>query len=115
MPLNLKYKCSKFIQMKNRITKVQLTSVSKGIAKPRVSSSFVFDPALLDKIKVDAPTYSIGVDTYDENSLAYCFCKHLDGKVEILLAKTMRSKKDFKEEVSNLSKYFNAKIFGEVD
>ena len=93
----------------------EVTTSSQTIAKPNVSSSFIFDPALLDKIKGDAPTYSIGVDTYDEKLLAYCLCKHLDGKMEILLAKTMRSKKDFKEEVSNLSKYFNAKICEEVD
>lgn len=95
--------------------KAEIKNVKPLLQQHNVSSSFVFDPALLDKIKGDAPTYSIGVDTYDEKSLAYCFCKHLDGKVEILLAKTMRSKKDFKEEVGNLSKYFNAKIFGEVD
>lgn len=95
--------------------KAEIKNVKPLLQQHNVSSSFVFDPALLDKIKGDAPTYSIGVDTYDEKSLAYCFCKHLDGKVEILLAKTMRSKKNFKEEVSNLSKYFNAKICGEVD
>jgi|GEM_PF-3514173 len=95
--------------------KAEIKNVKPLLQQHNVSSSFVFDPALLDKIKGDAPIYSIGVDTYDEKSLAYCFCKHLDGKVEILLAKTMRSKKDFKEEVSNLSKYFNAKICGEVD
>lgn len=96
-------------------TKVDATSVRQPCTKPNVSSSFVFDPDLLDKIKGNAPIYSIGVDTYDEKSLAYCLCKHLDGKTEIMLAKTMRSKKGFKEEVSNLSKYFNAKIFREVD
>lgn len=95
--------------------KAEIKNVKPLLQQHNVSSSFVFDPALLDKLKGDAPTYSIGVDTYDEKSLAYCFCKHLDGKVEILLAKTMRSKKDFKKEVSNLSKYFNAKICGEVD
>jgi hypothetical protein len=95
--------------------KAEIKNVKPLLQQHNVSSSFVFDPALLDKLKGDAPTYSIGVDTYDEKSLAYCFCKLLDGKVEILLAKTMRSKKDFKEEVSNLSKYFNAKICGEVD
>lgn len=95
--------------------KAEIKNVKPLLQQHNVSSSFVFDPALLDKLKGDAPTYSIGVDTYDEKSLAYCFCKHLDGKTEILLAKTMRSKKDFKEEVANLSKYFNAKICGEVD
>jgi len=95
--------------------KAEIKNVKPLLQQHNVSSSFVFDTELLDKLKGDAPTYSIGVDTYDEKSLAYCFCKHLDGKVEILLAKTMRSKKDFKEEVSNLSKYFNAKICGEVD
>lgn len=34
--LNLNYKCSKFIQMKNSKQKVQPSSVSKGIANPHV-------------------------------------------------------------------------------
>ena len=97
------------------MTKAKIKNVKPLLQQANVSSSFVFDPALLDKLKGDVPTYSIGVDTYDEKSLAYCFCKHLDGKIEILLAKTMKSKKDFKEEVTNLSKYFNAKICGEID
>jgi len=78
-------------------------------------NSFVFNPELLDKLKGSAPSYSIGVDTYDKESLAYCLCRHMDGKTEILLVKTMRSKKRFKEEVNNLSRYFNAKVFREVD
>ena len=88
---------------------------TQSLQKHNVNSGFVFDPTLLDKLKDDAPTYSIGVDTHDEKSLAYCFCRHLNGKADLLLAKTMRSKKQFKEEVSNLSKYFNAEIYVEVD
>lgn len=79
--------------------------------KINISGEFVFDPALLDKLKGQPPSYSIGVDTCDINSLAYCFCKHIDGKTEILLTKTMIHKEQFNEEVENLAKYFNAQIF----
>lgn len=99
--------------MKN---KTSITDKSKALHKAvTVGRSYVFDRKLLDKLKGDKPTYSIGVDTYDKKALAYCLCKTNDGKMEILLAKTMRVEKEFKQEVENLSKYFNATIYGEVE
>lgn len=63
MPLNLKYKCSKFIQMKNRITKVQPSSVSKGIAKPLVvgSGGLSFDEFKAFIHSIEAPAQRLGI------------------------------------------------------
>lgn len=83
--------------------------------KADVRGSYIFYRKLLNKLKGKKPTYSIGVDTYDKKTLAYCLCKNLNGTMEILLAKTMNKEKEFKQEVENLSKYFNATIYGEVE
>jgi hypothetical protein len=53
----------------------------------------------------------MGVDTYDKDALAYCLSRKVDGVIEILLCKTMRDEKEFKQEVENLAKYFNADVF----
>jgi hypothetical protein len=84
------------------------------MANENLQKNYVFDIELLEKLKGEKPTYSIGVDTIDKYNLAYCLCKNSDDKMEILLAKTTADKKEFKEEVENLSKYFNAEIYGEL-
>ena len=53
MPLNLNYKCSKFILMKNRITNVQPSSVSKGIVKPHVVRRFKCWLGFHDWVNID--------------------------------------------------------------
>ena len=80
-----------------------------------VSGSFLFDKALLEKATIKQPEYVIGVDTYDKDVLAYCFGRKVDGVFKIMLSKTMRDEKEFKQEVENLSKYFNATIYKEVE
>ena len=79
--------------------------------KHSVSGNFLFDKALLDKSTIKQPEYVIGVDTYDKDALAYCFGRKVDGVFEILLCKTMCDEKEFKQEVENLAKYFNANVF----
>ena len=79
--------------------------------KTDVSGSFLFDKSLLDKAIIKQPYYAIGVDTYDKNALAYCLCRKVDGVVEILLCNRMREETEFKQEVENLAKYFNADVF----
>lgn len=74
-----------------------------------VSGSFLFDKALLKKATIK-PEYVMGVDTYDKDALAYCFGRKVDGVFEIMLSKTMRDEKEFKQEVENLAKYFNAVV-----
>ena len=51
----------------------------------------------------------------DKNTLAYCFGRKVDGVFEIMPAKTMRDIKEFKQEVENLAKYFNADVFWSGD
>lgn len=75
-----------------------------------VSGSFLFDKTLLEKVTIKQPEYVIGVDTYDKDALAYCFGRKVDGVFEIMLSKTMRDEKEFKQEVENLAKYFNANV-----
>ena len=76
-----------------------------------VSGSFLFDKSLLEKAIIKQPEYVIGVDTLDKDALAYCFGRKVDGVLEIMLSKTMRDEKEFKQEVENLAKYFNADVF----
>lgn len=86
----------------------------KHMNKPGSNNS-VFPKINFSQMLCNAPIYTIGVDTHDRNSLAYCLCRNVSGMTEILLVKTMRKKKQFKKEVENLSKYFNAKIYWEVN
>ena len=76
-----------------------------------VSGSFLFDKTMLEKATIKQPEYVMGIDTYDKDALAYCFGRKVDGVFEIMLAKTMRDENEFKQEVENLAKYFNAYIF----
>jgi len=64
-----------------------------------IEGNYIFDPDLWEKIKVHNPLYSIGVDNCSKDLSTYCFMKHLEDNVEILLVKTMRNKIDFNEEV----------------
>ena len=84
---------------------------NEALNKTDVSGSFLFDKSLLDKAIIKQPYYAIGVDTYDKKALAYCLSRKVDGVVEILLCKTMRDENEFKQEVENLAKYFNADVF----
>lgn len=77
--------------------------------------SFLFEKALLDKATINHPEYVMGIDTYDKDALAYCFGRKVDGVFEVMLSKTMRNEKEFKQEVENLAKYFNADVFRSGD
>ena len=46
---------------------------------------------VLERIGYSKPKYSIGVDTYDKEKLAYCLTKEHNGDLEILLCKTLQS------------------------
>ncbi len=60
--------------------------------------------------EIEEPIYSIGVDQYDKNVNVYCLIKKFNGETEIIIQKTIRDEDEFKQEVDNLAKYFNAKI-----
>jgi hypothetical protein len=87
------------------------TPLKPQLHKHSVSGSFLFDKSLLEKATIKQPEYVMGVDTYDKDALAYCLIRKVDGVVEILLCKTMRDENEFKQEVENLAKYFNADVF----
>ena len=44
------------------------------------------------------------------NEYVYCLVKIVNNESEIIICKAMTDKKEFKDEVDNLTKYFNAKI-----
>lgn len=89
---------------------------TKQCTIPSVSGSFIFDKDLIEKaMTVNKPYYTLGVDTYDKNNLAYCLTRKIDGVIEVLLSKTMRDEIEFKQEVETLAGFFNADIFKEVD
>lgn len=92
-------------------TQTQDTPIDGYLAVNGSYSSLLFEGINLKSISID---FFIGVDTCDKDNLAYCFAKKSDGITEILLAKTMSDEKKFKEEVENLSKYFNATVYGEI-
>jgi len=83
--------------------------------KGAVIGSFLFNKALLEKAIIKQPEYIMGVDTYDKDALAYCFGRKVDGVFEIMLSKTMRDENEFKQEVENLAKHFNADVFRSGD
>ena len=70
----------------------------------------IFDIDKINDITIKQPEYIIGVDTYDKDAIAYCLSRKVDGVFEMLLCKTMIDEKEFKQEVENLAKYFNAYI-----
>ena len=87
----------------------------KALRIGSVSGSFLFDKELLEKATIKQPEYVMGVDTYDKGTLAYCFGRKVDGVFEIMISKTMRDEKEFKQEVENLTKYFKADVFRSGD
>lgn len=70
---------------------------------------FWIDPTMLNSIeKVDNPTFAIGIDQYDKDVNACCLMRKFNGVSEVVLQKTIRDEDEFKIEVDNLAKYFNA-------
>ncbi len=53
-------------------------------------------------------SYYIGVDILDEKNMAYCLMRKQGENAEIMLANVRHDEKEFKQEVDNLAKYFNA-------
>ena len=81
-----------------------------------VSGVFIFDKELVEKATTtDKPCYVIGVDTYDKNNLAYCLTRKIGDSIEVILSKVSREETEFKQEVYNLAKYFNADVFESGD
>lgn len=67
----------------------------------------------IDKIKDQLKKnvdYMIGVDELDLNHHCYSLVMRVDGNSHFILSKDMKDGVEFKKEVENLSKYFNATI-----
>ena len=76
----------------------------------------MFDKELIEKaITTDKPYYAIGVDTYDKDNLAYCLTRKIGDTIEVLLSKVSREETEFRQEVENLAKYFEAEVFESGD
>lgn len=79
-------------------------------------SKLMFHPytaAANPSTKAENPTFSIGIDLAKPNTkddFSYSLFRHHDKTTEIVLCKSMVDEVEFKEEVANLAKYFNAKI-----
>ena len=74
-------------------------------AKACLNDKAVIEEFTNSKLSLD---HVIGVDTYDKEAMAYSLIRRTVNGEEILLSKVMRNEADFKEEVNNLAKYFNA-------
>ena len=96
----------------NDMNKTEKQTETPQVREHSVSGSFVFDRELLEKCTIKNIEYFIGIDTLDKRRNAYCLSREVDGVMEIVLSKTMNDKTQFKQEVENLSKYFNAQVVG---
>ena len=70
----------------------------------------VFDELRLNEYISREYKYIITIGTYDEDTFAYIFYSKVGEDIRILLCKEMRDENEFKQEVENLAKYFNAYI-----
>jgi hypothetical protein len=76
-----------------------------------INSICLFNKSLLEKSAIKQSHYVLSIDTYDKDVFAYCLSRKVDKVIEILLCKTIRDEKEFKQEVDNLTMYFNADVF----
>jgi hypothetical protein len=76
----------------------------------------VFDLKTIKQLELtEKPIYMIGVSTYDKKVLAYCLTRKHKEKTEVVLLNQRNDEKEFKKEVNNLAKYFEATIIEEFD
>jgi hypothetical protein len=93
------------LQVSKRLIIIVLT---KAIIMDKESQFFDID---LSKFKMDAPIYTMGIDSssdYTDN--VYCLIMRHDKETTVILSKTISSYAEFIMEVNALSKYFNAQI-----
>lgn len=98
------------------VEKLKHEAQSKALHIADVSGSSVFNKELIEKaMTTDKPYYAIGVDTYDKDNLAYCLTRKIGDTIEVLLSKVSREETEFRQEVENLAKYFEADVFESRD
>jgi hypothetical protein len=71
----------------------------------------MFNKLFQKKINYKKPYFVIGVDTFDKKYLTYSLGRTDGDNLEIILHKSLKDDIEFKQEVENLSKYFNAEVF----
>lgn len=64
----------------------------------------------IDNPTAKHPKYAIGTYSHGKDSFTYFFGIRVDGIFEVMLSKTIRDEEEFKQEVENLTKYFNADV-----
>jgi len=75
-----------------------------------VAGSSIFDKELFKNAVIEEADYTIGIDTFDKDALAYCLTRTINGSTEVLLSKVMHDKIKFTQECENIANYFNANI-----
>lgn len=78
--------------------------------KVKIVYDYYADKTIINNQSSKQSYYIMGIDTYDEDILVYCLFRYVNGKFEILLNKKNNNKNEFKQEIENISKYFNAEI-----
>lgn len=79
-----------------------------------MSKEYIFDNARIQSRlnSIGRLTYVIAVDTVDIPT--YCLVRSTDENSTVLLLKQIQDVTEFETEVANLSKYFNAEVYGKV-
>jgi hypothetical protein len=70
-------------------------------------------PVMPGKLEINCK-FIIGVNTYDKDIFAYSLIGVVNGVFEVINSKVLKDKEQFMDEVKNMSKYFNAKIVGDL-
>lgn len=60
-------------------------------------------------------TWVISYDTYDKLALCYMLYRISGDNFEIVLSKVMRDETEFKQEIRNITRYFNARLIGDKE
>lgn len=92
------------------ITGVNVVKVVQQLVDERDDLRKRFRALLVKRFQEKEGAFTIGVDTYDENHLAYCMTKKANGVITVMACKKMTDKAKFKEEVEMLSKMYNGVI-----
>ena len=72
------------------------------------SADRVFSEVFLKKEEVPEISYTMGIDVWDTPN--YCLVRKCGDAIEIVLQKSLNDEIEFKKEVINLAKYFDANI-----
>jgi len=100
------------IEVDFNLKKLLVDLIGKGVVK----SKDVWMSANVGSIE-DATnvTYILGADAQKGDIFVYNLIRKTNKGLEIILSKRMTDKDEFKKEVNNLAKYFNASLSWQVD